>query len=89
MAHLHSFTFYINTSIDIRDLSDHFSREHIQQTLVNIGQENATTVVNSRSTYTIACSILSVPLTFDYFHDLGNIFPNFVFNYVNIFTCGR
>ncbi|CAF4693100.1 unnamed protein product [Rotaria socialis] len=44
---LHSFTFYISTSIDIGDLSQNLSHEHIQQTLINIGQQNANSIINN------------------------------------------
>ncbi|CAF3686864.1 unnamed protein product [Rotaria sp. Silwood1] len=82
MPQLHSFTFYINTSIDTRDLSYNLSRENIQQTLVNIGQQNATSIINYHTTYAVACSIFSLPFAFDYLEDVGNIFPNIVFSYV-------
>ncbi|CAF2179596.1 unnamed protein product [Rotaria magnacalcarata] len=79
---LHSLTFYVSSYIDIRDLSHDLSREHIQQTLINIGQQNAATIVNYLSMYTAECSIFSLPFAFDYLPCLGNIFPNIVFNYV-------
>ncbi|CAM2727821.1 unnamed protein product [Rotaria socialis] len=79
---LHSLTFYVSSYIDIRDLSHDLSREHIQQTLINIGQQNAATTVNYLSMYTAECSIFSLPFAFDYLPCLGNIFPNIVFNYV-------
>ncbi|CAF0910564.1 unnamed protein product [Rotaria sordida] len=78
MPQLHSFTFYISTYIDTRDLS----RKDIQQTLINIGRQNATSIVNYISVYTVVCSIVSLPFTFDYLVSLGNIFPNIVFSYV-------
>ncbi|CAF3025040.1 unnamed protein product [Rotaria sp. Silwood2] len=78
LSQLHSFAFYISTYIDIRDLS----REDIQQTLINIGQQDATSIVSYISTYTVACSIFSLPFAFDYLVDLGNIFSNIVFSYV-------
>ncbi|CAF3643157.1 unnamed protein product [Rotaria socialis] len=84
MPQLHSFSFYINTSIDTRDLSYNVSRENIQQTLVNSGQQNATSIICNLTTYEIACSIFSLPFAFDYLEDVGNIFPNIVFSYV---TC--
>ncbi|CAF3294240.1 unnamed protein product [Rotaria socialis] len=84
MPQLHSFSFYINTSIDTRDLSYNVSRENIRQTLVNSGQQNATSIICNLTTYEIACSIFSLPFAFDYLEDVGNIFPNIVFSYV---TC--
>ncbi|CAF1979601.1 unnamed protein product [Rotaria magnacalcarata] len=39
MPQRHSFTFYINTYIDTDGLSHDLSREHIQQELINIGQQ--------------------------------------------------
>ncbi|CAF4429657.1 unnamed protein product, partial [Rotaria magnacalcarata] len=82
MPQLHSFTFYISAYIDITDLSLNLSREHIQQTLINIGQQNTATIVNYLSTCTVECSILSLPFVFDFLGPLGNIFPDIVFNYV-------
>ena len=82
LPQLYSFTFYISTFIDIGDLSHNLSREHLQQTLINIGQQNVATIVNYLSSCTAECSILSLPFTFDYLSYLGNIFPNIVFNYV-------
>ncbi|CAM4949413.1 unnamed protein product, partial [Rotaria socialis] len=79
---LHSFTFYISTYIDIGDLSHNLSHEHIQQTLINIGQQNATSIINNLGTCVVECSIFSLPFSFDYLLYLGNIFPNIVFNYV-------
>ncbi|CAF1526159.1 unnamed protein product [Rotaria magnacalcarata] len=79
---LHSFTFYISTYIDIGDLSHNLSHEHIQQTLINIGQQNATSIINNLGTYIVECSIFSLPFSFDHLLYLGNIFPNIVFNYV-------
>ncbi|CAM4919280.1 unnamed protein product [Rotaria socialis] len=81
MPQRHSFIFYISTSIDISDLSINLSREHIQQTLINIGQQNAATIVNYLSRCTVECSIFSLPFAFDYMRHLGNIFPNIIFNY--------
>jgi hypothetical protein len=82
MPQLHSFTFYISTHIDIRDLSYNFSRENIQHTLMHIKQQNTTSMVNYLCPYSVECSIFSLPFTFDYLDDLGNIFPNIVFDYV-------
>ncbi|CAF3342304.1 unnamed protein product, partial [Rotaria socialis] len=82
MLQLHSFTFCINTYIDIDGLSHDLSREHIQQTLINIGQQNASSIVNYLSKCTVACSIFSLSFAFNYLEYLGNAFPNTVFNYV-------
>jgi hypothetical protein len=82
MPQLHSFTFYISTYMNTRDLSHNLSREDIQQTWINIGRQNATSMINYVSPYLVACSIFSVPFAFDYLIDLGNVFPNIVFSYV-------
>ncbi|CAM2725543.1 unnamed protein product [Rotaria socialis] len=82
MSQLHSFTFYISTYIDSGDLRHNISREHIQQTFINIGQQNATTIVNRLSRSVVECSIFSLPFAFDYLGSLGNTFPNIIFNYV-------
>ncbi|CAF1125438.1 unnamed protein product [Rotaria magnacalcarata] len=72
----------VHMYIDIRDLSLNLSREHIQQTLINVGQHNTATIVNYLSTYTVECSIFSLPFVFDFVRPLDNIFPDIVFNYV-------
>ncbi len=82
MPQLHSFTFYISTYMDTRDLSHNLSREDIQRTWINMGRQNATSMINYVSPYIVTCSIFSVPFAFDYLIDLGNIFPNIVFSYV-------
>ncbi|CAF3378951.1 unnamed protein product [Rotaria socialis] len=83
MPQLHSFTFYISTYIDSGDLRHNISRQHIQQTLIDIGQQNATTIVNRLSRSVVECSIFSLPFAFDYFGSLGSsTFSNIIFNYV-------
>ncbi|CAF2191613.1 unnamed protein product [Rotaria magnacalcarata] len=82
MSQLHSLTFYISTYIDSGELRHNISREHIQQTFINIGQQNATTIVNRLSRSVVECSIFSLPFAFDYLGSLGNTFPNIIFNYV-------
>jgi hypothetical protein len=82
MPQLHSFTFYNSTYIDTRNLCHNLSREDIQQTLINIGRQNTTSIVNYSSTYRVVCSIFSLPFEFDYLANLGNIFPSIVFSYV-------
>ncbi|CAF5111374.1 unnamed protein product, partial [Rotaria magnacalcarata] len=75
MSQLHSLTFYISTYIDSGELRHNISREHIQQTFINIGQQNATTIVNRLSRSVVECSIFSLPFAFDYLGSLGNTFP--------------
>ena len=82
MPQLHSFTFYISTYIDTRNLSPNLSHEDLQHTLTHIRQQNTTSMVNYPSPLGAECSIFSLPFTFDYLHNLGNIFPNIVFAYV-------
>ncbi|CAM4777019.1 unnamed protein product [Rotaria magnacalcarata] len=82
MSQLHSLTFYISTYIDSGELRHNISREHIQQTFIYIGQQNATTIVNRLSRSVVECSIFSLPFAFDYLGSLGNTFPNIIFNYV-------
>ncbi|CAF2140998.1 unnamed protein product [Rotaria magnacalcarata] len=82
MPQLHSFTFYISTYIDSGDLRHNIARQHINQTLINIGPQNATTIVNRLSRSVVECSIFSLPFAFDYLGSLGNTFPNIVFNYI-------
>jgi hypothetical protein len=82
MPQLHSFIFYICTYVETVDLSSKLSNEDIQQTLTNIGLENVTSFVNYVSDERAACSIFSLPFQFDYLKDLGNKFPNILFNFV-------
>ncbi|CAF4265560.1 unnamed protein product [Rotaria magnacalcarata] len=82
MPQLHSFTFYISTYIDSGDLRHNIARQHINQTLINIGPQNATTIVNRLSRSVVECLIFSLPFAFDYLGSLGNTFPNIVFNYI-------
>ena len=46
MPQLHSFTFYICTYVETVDLSYKLSSEDIQQTLMNIGLQDVTSIVN-------------------------------------------
>ncbi|CAF1438546.1 unnamed protein product [Rotaria sp. Silwood1] len=82
MPQLYSFTFYICTYVETVDLSYKLSSEDIQQTLTNIGLQDVTNIVNYVCDSRAACSIFSLPFQFDYLKDLGNKFPNIVFNYV-------
>jgi hypothetical protein len=82
MPQLHSFTFYISTYFNPCDLSHKLSCEDIQRTWINIGRKNAIGIVNYLNSKTVACSIFSVPFTFDYLDDVGNIFPDIVCSYV-------
>ncbi|CAF0968361.1 unnamed protein product [Adineta steineri] len=89
MPQLHSFTFYICTYVNLNVLSYKLSSEDIQQTLINNGQQHArsmasyvTNIVNLPLGIRTACSIFSLPFKFDYLQDIGNHFPNIVFNYV-------
>ena len=82
MPQLHSFIFYICTHVKTVGLSYKLSIEDIQQTLTNIRQEHASSMLNYIHRDLAACSIFSLPFQFDYLQDLGNKFPDIVFNYV-------
>jgi hypothetical protein len=82
MPQLYSFTFYISTYADIRDLSHKLSCEDAEKTWINIEHQNATSIVNYVTRYAVVYSIFSLPFTFDYLADLGNTFPDTVFSYV-------
>ncbi|CAF2834070.1 unnamed protein product [Rotaria sp. Silwood2] len=82
MPKLHSFTFYICTYVETVDLSYKLSSEDIQQTLINIGLQDVTSIINYVCDSRAACSIFSLPFQFDYLKDFGNKFPNIVFSYV-------
>ena len=77
MPQLQSFTFYISTYADTRDLSSGLPRQDI-----SIGYPNTFSFVNHVSPYAVVCSIFSLPFEFDYLADLGNVFPDVVFTKV-------
>ncbi|CAF4974053.1 unnamed protein product, partial [Rotaria sp. Silwood1] len=82
MPQLHSFTFCICTYVKMVDLSYKLTSEDIQQTLTDIGQQHAVSMVSYVTKKKAACSIFSLPFEFDYLEDLGNKYPNTVFSYV-------
>jgi hypothetical protein len=82
MPHLHSFTFYIRTCINTIDLQDQLSSEDIQRTFTNIGLHHVVSIINSISDKQTACSVFSIPFTFDCIEDIGHMIPNITFNYV-------
>jgi predicted metallopeptidase len=63
-------------------LLHHLSNEDIQRTFTNIGQQHVASVVNYNDPEQIVCYIFSIPFIFDRLEDIGNIFPNIIFNYV-------
>ena len=77
MPQLHSFTFYISTYADTRNLSQQLPQEDI-----SIGHRNTISIVNYVSPYAVVYSIFLLPFTFDCLADLGNVFPDVVFSYV-------
>ncbi|CAF4575489.1 unnamed protein product, partial [Rotaria magnacalcarata] len=66
MPQLHSFTSYICTYVETVDLSYKLSSEDIQQTLMNIGLQDVTSIVNYDCDSRVACSIFSLPFQFRY-----------------------
>ncbi|CAF4142081.1 unnamed protein product, partial [Adineta steineri] len=91
MPQLRSFIFYICTYVEPAALSYKLSSEDIQLTLTNIGLQHVTSMINDCDGVVdyvhgvrAACSIFSLPFKFNYLRDIGNNFPNIVFNYV---TC--
>ncbi|CAF1287567.1 unnamed protein product [Rotaria sordida] len=82
MPQLHSFTFCICAYVEMVDLSYKLTSEDIQQTLTDIGQQHAVSMVSYVTKKKAACSIFSLPFEFDYLEDLGNKYPNTVFSYV-------
>lgn len=77
MPQLHSFTFYISTHANIRDLSHTLPEQDIC-----VERGNSVNIVNRVSPYDVVCSIFSLPFVFDYLADLGNLFPDIVFSNV-------
>lgn len=77
MPQLHSFTFYISTYIDTRNLSHQLPQEDL-----SVGRGNPISMVNYVSPYAVVCSMFSLPLLLDFLADLGNRFPDVVFRNV-------
>ncbi len=84
MLKLHSFTFYISTYLDViyNPFSSKISSEDIQKTLTNIRQENVASIVNYFHYNKASCAIFSLPFAFDRLLQIGNKFPNIIFNHV-------
>jgi hypothetical protein len=81
MPKLKLFTFYIGAYLDTIDLSYMISNEDIQKTLKTIGQP-ATSILNYDISNKIMCSIFSLPFAFKFIGELGNSFPDILFNSV-------
>ncbi|CAF1502373.1 unnamed protein product [Adineta steineri] len=77
MPKLQLFTFYIGADLDTIDLSN----EDIQKTLTTIGQ-SATSTLNHDISNKIMYSIFSLPFAFVTIRELGNSFPDILFNSV-------
>jgi len=81
MPRLHSFIFYMSTYVDT-DLFHYSPDENIRQPFTNIGQQQMANIVNYIVTSQAVCSIFTLPFAFDRLEDIGNIFPDTVFNNV-------
>jgi hypothetical protein len=77
ISELHSFTFYISTYADTRNLSHTLPQEDF-----SIGHGDTISMVNYVSPCAVVCSIFSLPFVFGYLADLGNRFPDVVFSHV-------
>lgn len=81
MPQLRSYTFYISTYITI-DSFHYIPSQDSQRIITNIRQQSMTSIINYIDTNEAVCHIFSLPFIFDRIEDLGNIFPDSVFNYV-------
>ena len=82
MPYLHSFTFYISTYIEFVDSTGYTSLQDIQQININHKHQSMATIIHHIIDYQTICSIFSLPFPFDRLHDIGNLFPDTIFNKV-------
>ncbi|CAF2650008.1 unnamed protein product [Rotaria sp. Silwood2] len=85
MPQLHSFTFYICTYNDTVDLFPYVPSQDIQRNVTHVGRQRMASIINYIKSFTdctAVCSIFSLPFAFDRLEDIGNIFPDIVFNII-------
>ncbi len=82
MPRLHSFTFYICACGNRADLFRYVPSQDIQRTVTYVRHQRMANIINYISSCTAIGSIFSLPFAFDRLEDIGNIFPDTVFNYV-------
>jgi hypothetical protein len=82
MPRLYSFTFYICTYEDTVDAFRYMPSQDIQRNVTYVEHQPMASIINYIDRYTAVCSIFSLPFVFDRLEDIGNIFPDSVFNYV-------
>ncbi|CAF0850956.1 unnamed protein product [Adineta steineri] len=73
------FTFYISTYNETIDL---FSNVVAQQPTIYIKNQHVNSIINYISSCTAVCSIFSIPFEFHRLEDIGNLFPDIIFNHV-------
>ncbi|CAF1175989.1 unnamed protein product [Adineta steineri] len=76
---LQLFTFYISTYNKTIDL---FHNMVAQQSTIYIKNQHVNSIINYISSWTAVCSIFSIPFEFHRLQDIGNLFPNIIFNHV-------
>ncbi|CAF1018385.1 unnamed protein product [Rotaria sordida] len=82
LPRLHIFNFYISTCPKMDHLVRHLSKDDIQRTLINnIKYQPVDCIVNSEYKFP-QCHVFSLPFMFERLDDIGNTFPNIIFNHV-------
>ena len=79
---LRSFTFYISTYVEFVNSVDYVSRQDLQQIIINHEHQCMATIINHIIDFQTICSIFSLPFAFNRLHDIGNVFPDTIFNNV-------
>lgn len=82
MPRLHSFNIYIATEYYTVDSFPCLSTRNNQLTIENIRQQQIAKIINTTSYSTRVCHIFSLPFLFDRIEDIGNLFPDVIFNNV-------
>ncbi|CAF4091079.1 unnamed protein product, partial [Rotaria sordida] len=82
LPRLHIFNFYISTCPKMDHLVRHLSKDDIQRILINnIKYQPVDRIVNSEYKFP-QCHVFSLPFMFERLDDIGNTFPNIIFNHV-------
>ncbi|CAF4292753.1 unnamed protein product [Adineta steineri] len=76
---LQLFTFYISTYNETIDL---FHNMVAQQSMIYIKNQHVNSIINYISDCIAVCSIFSIPFAFHRLEDIGNLFPDIIFNHV-------
>ncbi|CAF1080540.1 unnamed protein product [Adineta steineri] len=80
MKQLQSFDYYISTENNQKDYSHHLSNNNVKQKYLNMNRE--VTNIISTGFNTVTYHVFTVPFKFATLKNIGNIFPNIIFNNV-------